>query len=78
VGVCVGDPARTLWDAARSDLWGHASSRACTPPTDYVNLAAVELCWGTVYYQESCVRGSVYQERWAPTFAWSVSSATGQ
>jgi len=48
------------------------------PPTDYVNSAAVELCWGAVYYQESCVPGSVYQERWAATFGWSVSSATGQ
>ncbi len=31
------------------------------PPTHYVNSAAVELRWGTVYYQQSCVGGSVYQ-----------------
>jgi len=61
VGVCVGDPARTLWTPGGVTSGATSSTRACPPPTHYVNSAVVELCWGTVYYQESCVRGSVYQ-----------------
>ncbi len=78
VGIGVRDPCSALWDAGRSGLEGHVMATSMHRQRRNVNSADAEFYWGTVYYQESCVRGPVYQESWAPTFAWSFSSATGQ